>query len=242
MIEITDFHTHILPGIDDGSRSTEDSLAMLRMEMEQGIHHVVLTPHFYPQSDKPERFLARRAAAVERLEEALRAESGLPEITVGAEMHYFRGIGSTDILPEFTVGSGKYLLVEMPSAPWTDVMYRDLEDIYSKKNIIPIIAHIDRYISPFRTRRVMERLEELPVLIQANSEFFLRRNTSRMALKMLRQGQIHLLGSDCHNLSSRKPDLGAAVERIISHLGEEALHDVMDCQSRIIPELQAIIL
>ena len=84
--------------------------------------------------------------------------------------------------------------------------------------------------------------EELPVLIQANSEFFLRRNTSRMALKMLRQGQIHLLGSDCHNLSSRKPDLGAAVERIISHLGEEALHDVMDCQSRIIPELQTIIL
>ena len=242
MIEITDFHTHILPGIDDGSRSTEDSLAMLRMEMEQGIHHVVLTPHFYPQSDKPERFLARRAAAVERLEEALRAEAGLPEITVGAEMHYFRGIGSIDILPEFTVGSGKYLLVEMPSAPWTDAMFRDLEDIYSKKNIIPIIAHIDRYISPFRIRRVMERLEELPVLIQANSEFFLRRNTSRMALKMLRQGQIHLLGSDCHNLSSRKPDLGEAVERIVSHLGEEPLRNIMDCQSRIISELQAIIL
>ena len=88
----------------------------------------------------------------------------------------------------------------------------------------------------------MERLEELPVLIQANSEFFLRRNTSRMALKMLRQGQIHLLGSDCHNLSSRKPNLGPAIGAIEKKLGSEALSLVVDTQNEILnKEMQNVL-
>ena len=60
---IIDFHSHILPGIDDGSRSVEESIALLQKEAEQGISHVVATPHFYPQLDTPERFLKRRAEA-----------------------------------------------------------------------------------------------------------------------------------------------------------------------------------
>ena len=62
-MKVVDFHTHILPGIDDGSSSAEESLAMLQMEKEQGIDTVVVTPHFYPQEDRPERFLKRRKEA-----------------------------------------------------------------------------------------------------------------------------------------------------------------------------------
>ena len=58
-----DFHSHILPGIDDGSKSVEMSIKMLRREAQQGISRVVATPHFYPQTDNPERFLRRRAEA-----------------------------------------------------------------------------------------------------------------------------------------------------------------------------------
>ena len=63
MNKIIDFHSHILPGIDDGSESVEQSIAMLRMEAEQGITHVVATPHFYPRHDTPQRFLQRRKDA-----------------------------------------------------------------------------------------------------------------------------------------------------------------------------------
>ena len=63
MREIIDFHSHILPGIDDGSRNVEESIALLRKEAEQGITHVIATPHFYPQHDTPERFLKRRNEA-----------------------------------------------------------------------------------------------------------------------------------------------------------------------------------
>ena len=233
MKQLIDFHTHVLPGIDDGSRSMEDTLSMLRMEKEQGVAHVVATPHFYPQSDKPERFLARRAAAVERLEEALADDPSLPRVTVGAEVHYFRGISSTDILPELSIGKGRYILIEMPSGIWSDTMYNELEGIYSKKGLIPIIAHIDRYISRFSAGKIMRRLEEMPVLIQANAEFFRQRSTAGLAMKMLRQEQIHLLGTDCHNLSSRKPNMADAVASIQKHLGDGALEHVFDTQEAI---------
>lgn len=234
MSQIIDFHTHILPCVDDGSHSIEETAALLRLEAEQGISHVIATPHFYPQHDKPERFLQRRAAAAEQLAELLSQDPTLPRVTLGAEVHYFRGIGNTDVLPDFTVGSGRHVLIEMPSPPWTEVMYRDLENIYVKKNLVPIIAHIDRYIGPFRTFRIPEHLDELPVLVQANAEFFLQRTSCPMALKMLSAERIQLLGSDCHNLSSRKPNLGAAIELIQKRLGEDALVPILDVQRGIL--------
>jgi protein-tyrosine phosphatase len=102
-------------------------------------------------------------------------------------------------------------------------MYRDLENIYVKSGLVPIVAHVDRYISRFRTFGIPERLAELPVLVQANAEFFLNGLTSSMALRMLKQDRIHLLASDCHNLDSRKPNLKSAADRIAKRLGEETV-------------------
>ena len=62
-----DFHTHILPGIDDGSRNSEESIQMLNLEQEQGITKIVFTPHFYANRNSVERFLKRREASYERL-------------------------------------------------------------------------------------------------------------------------------------------------------------------------------
>ena len=51
-----DFHTHILPGIDDGSRNSEESIQMLNLEQEQDITKIVFTPHFYANRNSVERF------------------------------------------------------------------------------------------------------------------------------------------------------------------------------------------
>ena len=67
---VTDFHSHILPAIDDGSATVEESVAMLRMEAEQGITHVVATPHFYAAHQTPETFLQARDAAEAALQPA----------------------------------------------------------------------------------------------------------------------------------------------------------------------------
>ena len=218
-----DFHSHILPGVDDGSRSVEESLEMLRAEARQGIGTVVATPHFYANHDTPERFLRRRAAAWEMLQTAMAQEAGLPEIILGAEVYYFSGISDSDQLHRLTTGQKRYIMLEMPTVPWTQNMYQEMENIYTKHGITPIIAHIDRYISPLRHRQILDRLEELPVLVQANSDFFLRPMTAPLALRMLKEKRIHLLGSDCHNCSTRKPELGRAIEKIEKHLGAAAM-------------------
>ena len=234
MRAVVDFHSHILPGIDDGSASVEESIKLLQLEMEQGIKHVVATPHFYANYDSPQHFLRRRAAAEQLLREATSAHAGLPEVTVGAEVYYFPGISESELLKQLTIGGKRCILIEMPHAPWSKAMYRDLEGIYVKQGLTPVIAHVDRYIAPFRTMGIPEQLADLPVIVQANADFFLDRPTSRMAMRMLRREQIQLLGSDCHNLKDRPPNLGSAIEKIRKKLGDEALERIESYQMDIL--------
>lgn len=226
MKRVFDFHSHILPEIDDGSRSMEESLAMLRMEVAQGIHHVVATPHFYPRHHDLKRFLHERKEAEEKLRQRLACENDFLKISVGAEVYFFKGISESDLLNQLTISEKQYILIEMPESPWNESMYRELERIYINQNLTPIIAHIDRYISPFRNHDLPERLLDLPVLVQANASFFLKRMTAGMALRLLKRGQIHLLGSDCHNLQNRPPRLGEAIEVIRNRLGEQVLNQM----------------
>ena len=237
MTTITDFHSHVLPGIDDGSKTVEESIAMLQAEAEQGITHVVATPHFYPRHDSPERFLKRRYEAEMRLREEMEKHPGLPKLTVGAEVYFFPGISESDAVFQLTTGKKSSILIEMPMDFWTDQMYRELEDLALRRGLTPVVAHVDRYISPFHTRRIPERLEALPVLVQANGEFFLDRRTRNMALRMLKKGQIHVLGSDCHNLRSRSPNLGPTAALIEQKLGPEALERIRHYETEILMEV-----
>ena len=226
MSSIIDFHSHILPAIDDGSQSLEQSIAMMRASAKQGVDCMIATPHFYAHHDDPKKFLKKRAEAEALLRDALEKESGLPKLGIGSEVYYFNGIADSDILLELTINKKRYILIEMPMTTWTDRMYRDLEGIWIKQGLTPIIAHIDRYISPFHTREVMKRLEDLPVLVQANASFFTSNSTRRTAMRLLKQRRIHLLGSDCHDMSERAPNLGEAVKNIEKKLGQESIHRI----------------
>ena len=227
---MTDFHSHILPGVDDGSKDVEMSVAMLRTLAEQGVDRVVATPHFYPRRDDPVRFLERRREAADRLREAISGETGFPEMVLGAEVYYFPGISHSDVLQSLTIAGKKGILIEMPPAPWTESMYRELENIHTMQGLLPIVAHVDRYIRPLRTFGIPGRLAELPVLVQANAEFFLQRSTRNLAMKLLRQGQIHMIGSDCHNLTDRPPNMAGAICEIRRCCGEEILKKLRDLE------------
>ena len=236
MNSVIDFHSHILPGVDDGSSGVAESIAMLQSEARQGIRHVVATPHFYPQHDTPEAFLRRREAAEALLRKEMQKYSDLPTLSVGAEVYYFPGMSHTEALQGLTIFHKRCILIEMGTSPWTDEMYRELDLLHRKQGLIPVIAHLDRYIGRFRDFGIPERLEKLPVLVQVNAEFFLNRATASMALRMLKKGRIHLLGSDCHNLSSRKPNLGDAIEVIRKRLGNGLLEVIQGWQNQLLQE------
>ena len=231
---VADVHSHILPGVDDGSAGVDESIAMLQAMKSQGIQKVIATPHFYPGMDNPEEFLARRAEAMDRLSEAISGLPDMPQILLGAEVYYYPEMSNSESLKRLTMGGSRYIMVELPQSPWPDRIYQELVRIRENQGLIPIVAHVDRYIQPLRTYSIPQKLQELPVLVQANASFFLRTSTRNMALKMLKNGMIHLLGSDCHNMDTRPPRLGEAVEVIRRKLGDGALAPLLEAQKQLL--------
>lgn len=225
-----DFHSHILPGMDDGAEDVAVSLAMLRESQRQGVDLICATSHFYAQEEDPASFLARRSEAAASLREAMRGGGLWPEIRLGAEVLYFPGISDAGEVSSLTLEGTPFLLIEPPLIPWTDSMLDEIEQCTQTIRCIPVIAHIDRYMRLLRDYSLLNRVRERRVLVQANASFFLRRETALFAVHALREGAIHFIGSDCHDLGERGPNLGPAAERI-ARLGAAQLFT--DCNERL---------
>lgn len=206
-----DIHSHVLPGMDDGSRSTAESLAMLRTSALQGITVIAATPHFYPEQNDPEKFLLRRAASVERLREEW--EEGLPKLIPGAEVAYFEGISRAERIRELCLEGTNLLLLEMPFGTWTERMAKEVQMLGRQYNLRVLLAHVERY-RHCKKASVWDELLAGEVAVQCNAEFFIDRWTKRRARHMLERGEIQLIGSDCHNMKSRVPNMGEALKTI----------------------------
>jgi protein-tyrosine phosphatase len=216
---MTDFHSHVLPGVDDGSDSVSTSLLMLKMWHDQGISRICATPHFVAERMTPERFLQRRNAAYEDLRQAAVGDG--PEILLGAEVRFFDGISASEELTRLCLTGTSLLLLEMPFVKWTERMLGEVAEI-RRRGIIPVAAHLERYIR-FNPKKTIRQFMDLDIMIQCNAEFFLERRTERKALSLLREERIHFLGSDAHDLSSRAPNMRAALTLIEKKLGSSAI-------------------
>ncbi len=217
-----DFHSHILPKTDDGSSTINESIEMLTLTRMQGIDRIVATPHFYASDESPSEFLSRRDYNYQKLISSVK-EMSLPEIIKGAEVGFFEGMSDCCELRDLMIAGTPLLMVEMPVCRWSDRMLYELNAIYEKQGIIPLIAHIDRYIKLLHDKKIINKLSGLPILIQANASFFTNKKTARLSLSLLSKEKIHLLGSDCHNTVSRPQNLGDAYEVICEKLGTDYL-------------------
>lgn len=200
-----DFHTHILPGVDDGSRSVAESVALLQEEKRQGVNTVFLTPHYYAEENSPVSFLKKRYSAWRDLEPYLWPD--LPQVRLGAEVQYFEGICTAEDVRHLRIVGTDYLLLEMPFQPWSNRMVGDVLELNDRRGMQIVLAHIERYMA-MQKPKVWEELRAGGVLMQSNVFFFTGWKTRRRALDMLEHGQIHFLGSDCHNMTSRVPNWG----------------------------------
>jgi protein-tyrosine phosphatase len=118
-----DFHTHILPGIDDGSRDIQMTEQMLEKEAASGVTIVYATPHFYAHRTGVSGFLAKRDASYRKVRELLETRDDLPSVKAGAEVYYFRGMGRAEHTPGLCVEGTDILLLEMPFEQWTEEVY-----------------------------------------------------------------------------------------------------------------------
>lgn len=213
---MTDFHSHILPKMDDGSRSEEESLAMLNALSEQGVSRVMATPHFYANDESVADFINRRQNSLESLMSLKPSE--MPEILAGAEVRYYEGISRLSELKSLCIDGTRLLLLEMQERKWTEYTLRELADISSGGKVTLVLAHVERYIG-FQRPDTFYRLLENGILMQMNASFVNGFFTKRKAIRMLRNNEVHFLGSDCHNMDTRPPDIGSAFKTIQNKLG-----------------------
>lgn len=234
-----DFHSHFLPGIDDGSDSIGLSLSMLNAWCNQGIDTVFATPHFYASRNNPERFIRHRQSAYEAVRDAMsryRPSNGgpWPDIRLGAEVYYFSGISRYEGLHDLCIEGTNLLLLEMPFTPWTSRVIDEVDIIASTTGIMPVAAHIERFLN--QPKNLVKEFLDLDIFIQSNAEFFLEKSTSRKALKMLKKGIITFWGSDAHNTDYRPVNLGPAINVISKSLGNDFVDNLNQRQYNIIEQ------
>ena len=203
---MTDTHTHILPGMDDGAGTLEESLQMLRKSRSQGVQTVVLTPHFYPDRESVDAFLRRRSQAFEQL--CAEVKPDMPRLVLGAEVAWCAGLERMERLEALTMGDTRWLLLEMPYMEWTDEQFNSLYDMFQGGKVVPVMAHVERFLHLQRHGQYEALLDmQLPMQISAGA--FTGLLQRKKALRLLRRGQ-WMVGSDCHNLNRRPPCMEVA--------------------------------
>lgn len=203
-----DFHCHVLPNIDDGSDCVETTLKLLFMQYEQGIRTVFATPHFRAHRDDTASFLEHRRQAVERTAAAVPQGMALPKVKLGAEIAIEHELSEVEGIEKLTMGKSPFILLEFPYKPYRRWSLEEVENIAYNYNLIPVIAHLDRYAEIFSDSDYAEILQLQPAVFQINNEGFVNRHAKKLIKKLLGEGYPVILGSDCHNLEKRPPNFG----------------------------------
>lgn len=219
-----DFHAHILPGIDDGAKDTEQALALLQDQAAQGIDTVVATPHYLSDISVAE-FAQRRTAALTRLQGLL--PEGAPRIVPAAEVGLFYGISGVEDLTPLCIENTDYMLVEMPYARWSGWEYTELSNLISRRGITPVIAHLDRYVQKSGDFKSLKQLLGMEVLVQINASALLSFSGRGTVKRFLKENAFTVLGSDCHHPKHRPCRLGEACEAFQKKWGGQALSTIL---------------
>lgn len=218
-----DWHSHVLPEMDDGSSNVTESISLINMQASQGVKVVVATPHFYANDETVNSFLERRATSFENLKSKLTDD--MPKVLLGAEVKYYQGISRLSDINMLKIEGSKLILLEMPVAPWTEYMIRELVEMSSKSSIKIVLAHVERYLN-LQSKKIWERILENGILAQVNADFFTSFTSKCKAVSLLKEGNIHFVGSDCHNLKSRPPKIDKAFDVIRKKLGDNFINQM----------------
>lgn len=214
-----DIHSHILPGLDDGSPTLEESVEMMRIAARAGTTDIVATPHANLEYSFDLELTERKIAELEA------AAGPEPRIHRGCDLHLsYDNIQQALARPSrFTIDGGTYLLVEFPDL----LIIRTAGDIFDKllgAGVVPIITH------PERNALLQQRLEELEgwveqgCRVQVTAQSFLGRfgrQAREFADLLVRRGLAHLVASDAHDAEDRPPDLSGARDYLRRKYGEE---------------------
>lgn len=221
-----DIHTHILPRMDDGAGSSAESCEMLRLLKKQGVDAVIATPHFRGDRDTLHGFFARRDACYGQLMKYYDHES-MPEIYLGAEVRYFKGITESPDFLKLALGKSSYILLEPPYGVFPGGMVAELKNFVNAVEAKLIIAHVDRYLSTNPWETVCALCDGEKIRGQVNGEALVRLIGRKKAVALLEHHICSYLADDTHNMQKRKPMMAPAMKQIGKHCRQDTIEQLI---------------
>lgn len=223
-----DIHCHILPHVDDGSRSTAMSRDMLRIAYANGIRHIVLTPHYtigrfeletQEVYDQYRLFLAK-------------VEEEFPDIEFFFGREIFFGEEVTELLQEniiSTMNDTDYALIEFHPTATASYIAQSLYKVINA-GYTPILAHIERYPDLFKNIKMIEQIIEGGSYIQVNAssiEGRLGGGVKRQIIKLMKKDLVHFVATDAHSNRSRAPELEECIRYMEKKLGSDYVKRIL---------------
>lgn len=212
---IADLHCHILPGIDDGAKDLDTALALLKEQKEQGVTKIVFTPHFWSFQKNIKQFSKDRYNAAVELAPYLE-EMGI-EWGAGAEVRMTPELMKMDLKP-LNIVNTPYFLLEWPFNQFP-LYGREVVDQIEELDYIPVFAHIERYDYFWFNPKALDEYLDEGVVCQINPGILMNSETRKYALKMIKEGYVHILSSDAHSMEKRPPHLKLAYQIVEKGLG-----------------------
>jgi protein-tyrosine phosphatase len=220
---VIDLHTHILPGVDDGVRTEDESVTFARAAVADGVRTVVATPHC-----KEGFFYVERAEVLERtaaLRARLAAEGVDLEVLPGAEVHLAPDLVSRvrDGRAPTLADNGKTLLLELSTSQHP----LGLDSVVFQlklAGIVPVLAHPERiryFQDDLRRYEAVVRLGAFGQITTGSVLGQFGEDARELAEEMARKGLAHVLASDAHNTRGRPPVMSAARARLAELVGED---------------------
>ena len=192
---------------------------------------MIATPHFYAWNDRIEDFLKRRKAAFEAIKE--KKDSQMPDIKLGAEIAFFKGISHAERIDALKTEGTDSILLEMPFEPWEKEHLDEVRALIDRRGFKVILAHIERYMRISGNISLIQEVMHMPVKLQINAESLTDWRQRRKLVRMFRNEEVHLLGSDCHGIHHRPPNLDLGRSILTKKLGNLVLERVDRCGERI---------
>lgn len=222
-----DIHSHIIPNVDDGARSVEETFNILKEAQEAGFTDVILTSHFllnYYETNAQELIFWK-----EKLQEVLKKQGTKINLHSGMEIYITNQM--EELLENkkiLTLANSRYMLIELPLA--TNVKYFDYVVYYLEaKGIKPIIAHPERYKCVQKDPDIVEEYIEKGCLIQCNYGSIVNlygREAEKTIKTLLKKNQVHFLGSDVHRKNGTYLIILDAIKKIRKIIGENKINEL----------------
>lgn len=222
-----DIHCHIVSGLDDGSKSLEQSIEMAKIASNDGIRKIINTSHYHLDS----KFVVGKEIEekVNNFNNILKEQGIDLEILIGNELYYTNELmNRIDELDFYSLNKSKYILIEFSPSNFPD----NIEDIiyeFKIRNYIPILAHVERYEKIVKDPNKIYEYIKAGALIQINSNSITGKSgkeIQNICNILIRNNMVHFVATDAHSSNSRKPVLNNSYKYVEDKLGKQKAKEI----------------